>query len=212
MDKAIKIFALVCGITAFIFCLAGGLCFQDDMDRGLAFYFVGMAFFTGPLLIILVFGGIPSAKPAAKMMPKSKGKPKGKPQKQAKQKTKPATGETATVIYVGNLSPEANETVLKTAFSGFGEIKKVQIIKERSGRPKGYGFVEMIGKDKALAAIESLNGEELAGRPLKVNLAKPKGQSQPRGRGGKGRNQNKTQPQKDMGHSDNVTSRPNIFE
>ena len=215
MSKALKIFGVICGIAAFIFCLAGGLAVMDKSVEnsaleGVGFFFIGMAFFAGPAVIILSLGGKPSTKvQATKRVVTSKARPESK----GKPKSTPATGEAATVIYVGNLSPEANETVLKTAFSGFGEIKKVQIIKERSGRPKGFGFVEMLGKDQALAAIEALNGEELAGRPLKVNLAKPKGQGQGQGQGrGRSRNQNQNKEQV-QDHSDNVSSRPpNIFE
>ncbi|MBW8017039.1 MAG: hypothetical protein FVQ82_12710 [Planctomycetes bacterium] len=168
-----------------------------------------MAFFVGPLLIILSLKcGHPTSaatqKPAQKKLqskPVKKSKPApGKAAAKGSAKTE-STGD-VTVIYVGNLSPEANETVLKTAFSGFGEIHKIKIIKDR-GRPKGFGFVEMHGRDQALKAIEAMNGEELAGRELKVNEAKQKPQ---------GRRQRPQKSQKPQTFIDDEPMRPNIFE
>ena len=78
-------------------------------------------------------------------------------------------------IYVGNLSYEVTEEELKEAFEDFGEVETVKIIKDKyTGRSKGFGFVEMSGKAKALSAIDGLNGKELKGRPLTVNEARPR--------------------------------------
>ncbi|MFH1488447.1 MAG: RNA-binding protein [Pseudomonadota bacterium] len=78
-------------------------------------------------------------------------------------------------IYVGNLSYEASEEDIKGAFEAFGKVEIVKVIKDNySGRSKGFGFVEMTNNDEAKAAIEGLDGKELKGRALKVNMAKPR--------------------------------------
>jgi RNA recognition motif-containing protein len=78
-------------------------------------------------------------------------------------------------IYVGNLSNQTAETDLRTAFEGFGEVAKVNIIKDKfSGEPKGFGFVEMPSKEHAQAAIAGLNGRDLNGRSINVNEARPR--------------------------------------
>jgi RNA recognition motif-containing protein len=76
-------------------------------------------------------------------------------------------------IYIGNLSFDTTEDQLRQAFEGFGEVSSVNIIADReTGRPRGFGFVEMSSQDEALAAISGLNGQELNGRTLNVNEAK----------------------------------------
>ena len=78
-------------------------------------------------------------------------------------------------IYIGNMSFDTTEDQLRKAFEGFGEVSTVNIIMDRdSGRPKGFAFVEMATKDEAMAAISGLNGQDLNGRALNVNEAKPK--------------------------------------
>ena len=78
-------------------------------------------------------------------------------------------------IYIGNMSFDTTEDHLRQAFEGYGEVSTVKIIMDRdSGRPKGFGFVEMPGQDEASAAIGGLNGQELNGRELNVNEAKPR--------------------------------------
>jgi RNA recognition motif-containing protein len=78
-------------------------------------------------------------------------------------------------IYIGNMSYDTTEDHLRQAFEGFGEVSTVKIITDRdSGQPKGFAFVEMSGKDEAMAAISGLNGQELNGRALNVNEAKPR--------------------------------------
>jgi len=82
-------------------------------------------------------------------------------------------------IYVGNLSFDTTEDQLRQAFEGFGEVTGVNIITDRdSGRPRGFGFVEMSAQEAATAAIEGLNGQELNGRTLNVNEARPRNDSQ----------------------------------
>jgi len=78
-------------------------------------------------------------------------------------------------IYIGNLPWEATDEELKRAFEAFGEVSRATIIKDKfSGRSKGFGFIEMPDSDKAMKAIESMNGKEFMGRNLKVNEAKPR--------------------------------------
>lgn len=81
-----------------------------------------------------------------------------------------------TNLYVGNLPWSTTETQLKDLFSQYGEVTSANIIEDReTGRSRGFGFVEMEqGSDEA---IETLNGSELDGRSIKVNVAKPKRES-----------------------------------
>jgi RNA recognition motif-containing protein len=83
-------------------------------------------------------------------------------------------------IYVGNLPFSANETTVRELFAQHGTVESVALINDRdTGQPRGFGFVEMPRADAA-RAIQNLNGQDLGGRPLKVNEA----QDKPRGNGG----------------------------
>ena len=78
-------------------------------------------------------------------------------------------------IYVGNLSYDVSETELREAFEAFGEVDSAKIITDRdTGRSKGFGFVEMPDQGNGTSAIDGLNGQELGGRPLRVNEARPR--------------------------------------
>lgn len=78
-------------------------------------------------------------------------------------------------IFVGNLAPEVTEAQLVELFKQFGEVKSVQVARVMfTDASRGFGFVEMPGKRHSLAAIAGLNGKDFAGRPLKVNEARPK--------------------------------------
>jgi len=78
-------------------------------------------------------------------------------------------------IYVGNMSYDTSEDELREAFEAYGEVDSVSIITDRdTGRPKGFGFVEMPNDEEAQAAIDGLNEEEFMGRTLNVNKARPK--------------------------------------
>jgi len=80
-----------------------------------------------------------------------------------------------TKIYVGNLSYHTTEEGLQAAFGPFGTITSATVITDReTGRSRGFGFVEMEGDDQANAAIEAMNGQELDGRQLTVNIARPR--------------------------------------
>ncbi|HEV2493417.1 MAG TPA: RNA-binding protein [Terriglobia bacterium] len=89
-------------------------------------------------------------------------------------------------VFVGNMSFEATETGLRSIFEPFGEITRVQLITDRdTGRPRGFGFVEMSNDEEAGKAIAALNGTQMDGRALNVNEAKPKtAGSAPRSGGG----------------------------
>ncbi len=76
-------------------------------------------------------------------------------------------------LYVGNLPDSATEQDLSDKFSTNGTVKSVQLITDRgTGRSKGFGFIEMASEAKAQAAIDSLNGSDYEGRPMKVNEAR----------------------------------------
>ncbi len=78
-------------------------------------------------------------------------------------------------IYVANLSYDANETDLRHHFEAFGTVDSAKIISDReTGRSRGFGFVEMASQSEAQEAISKLDGQELNGRSLRVNEAKPK--------------------------------------
>lgn len=90
----------------------------------------------------------------------------------------------ATKLYVGNLSYGATNESLEKLFSAHGEVRSVQLITDRdTGRSKGFGFVEMGDSQSATAAINALNGQEVDGRQLTVNEARPR---EDRGGGGGG--------------------------
>jgi len=77
-------------------------------------------------------------------------------------------------IFVGNLSHDATEDDIRDAFSAFGKVTSVSIIRDKfSNEPRGFGFVEMESNAEATAAIAAMNGKELKGRPLNVNEARP---------------------------------------
>jgi RNA recognition motif-containing protein len=76
---------------------------------------------------------------------------------------------------VGSLPWAVNDEGLKQAFSPYGKVVSATVVVDRrSGRSKGFGFVEMENDSEAKAAIEALNGSELNGRNIVVNEAKPK--------------------------------------
>ena len=81
-------------------------------------------------------------------------------------------------IYVGNLSYDATEDDIRQAFEAHGEVSSVSIIMDKmTGRSRGFGFVEMPDKSQAEAAIRTLNLQEIRGRAMTVNEARPKTES-----------------------------------
>ncbi len=88
-------------------------------------------------------------------------------------------------IYVGNLSSDATDQMIKEAFESFGEVTSARVIKDKySGQSRGFGFVEMPRDTQAQTAIKSLNGKELLGKQMSVNEARPR--TDKRGSGGQG--------------------------
>ena len=78
-------------------------------------------------------------------------------------------------LYVGNLSYSVTEDELKQAFAAFGEVTSISIpIDKYSGRPKGFGFIEMATKEQAEAAIAGLNGKPIKERTIMVAEARPR--------------------------------------
>ena len=78
-------------------------------------------------------------------------------------------------IYVGNLPFSINDDGLRTAFEAHGQVATAQIVMDReTGRPRGFGFVEMPNDEEARKAIAAMNGQQLGGRTLVVNEARPK--------------------------------------
>ena len=89
-------------------------------------------------------------------------------------------------IYVGNLPFSATEDQVRQLFSSYGEVLSCSLPTDRdTGRPRGFGFVEMEGAD-AQKAIDALNGTDMGGRTLTVNQAREREDRGPRGGGGGG--------------------------
>ncbi len=83
-------------------------------------------------------------------------------------------------IYVGNLPWSATEEEVRNAFEKYGSVVSVKLIQDRdTGRPRGFGFVEMEDQGSE-EAIEALNGSDFGGRAIKVNEARPRPERQPR--------------------------------
>jgi cold-inducible RNA-binding protein len=79
----------------------------------------------------------------------------------------------STNLYVGNLSFQTSTSQLEGLFADFGEVTSAQVITDRdTGQSRGFGFVEMKTSEQADSAISGLNGREIDGRNLKVNVAK----------------------------------------
>jgi RNA recognition motif-containing protein len=91
-----------------------------------------------------------------------------------------------TKLYVGNLPFNATEDQVRTHFSAHGTVEKVSLVNDReTGRPRGFGFVEMPSAD-ATRAMQALDGKDFGGRPLKVNEAQERDRGAPRGNFGGG--------------------------
>lgn len=87
-------------------------------------------------------------------------------------------------LYVGNLSYDTTNETLGQLFAGHGKVESAEVIMDRmTGRAKGFGFVEMSSDQEAQAAIAALNGQQVDGRAIVVNEARPK---EPRSGGGFG--------------------------
>ncbi|MFN7997576.1 MAG: RNA-binding protein [Bryobacteraceae bacterium] len=94
-------------------------------------------------------------------------------------------------IFVGNLSFDATESKVRSLFEQYGTVDKVNVVTDRdTGRARGFAFVEMSNDGEGDRAIAALNGRDLDGRSLNVNIAKPKEDrgGARGGGGGRGRN------------------------
>nr|AGT16768.1 glycine-rich RNA-binding protein [Saccharum hybrid cultivar R570] len=92
----------------------------------------------------------------------------------------------STKLFVGGLSWGVDDVKLRDAFSSFGEVAEARVITDRdTGRSRGFGFVNYTNSDDANAAISGMDGKEIDGRPVRVNIAndRPTGN---RGGGGYG--------------------------
>ncbi len=88
-------------------------------------------------------------------------------------------------IFVAKLSFDTRESDLQSAFEEYGDVDSVKIIMDRfTGKPKGYGFVEMPNDEEALNAINGLNDSDLDGRTIVVKKAEPRERRDNRGGGG----------------------------
>jgi cold-inducible RNA-binding protein len=90
-------------------------------------------------------------------------------------------------LFVGNLSYNTTENELQDAFSAHGTVVEANLMLDRvTGRPRGFAFVTMSTPEEAQKAIEALHGAQLGGRPLTVNVARPREDRPPGGGGGGG--------------------------
>jgi len=89
-------------------------------------------------------------------------------------------------LFVGNLSFSVTENDLQDAFAAHGTVIEANLMMDRAtGRPRGFAFVTMGSPEEAQKAIDALNGKELAGRPLTVNIARPREERAGGGGGGR---------------------------
>lgn len=90
-------------------------------------------------------------------------------------------------IYVGNLPFSATEDDVRQIFATYGQVESVALIKDKlTGKPRGFGFVEMPNAAEAQAAIQALNGKDYNGRDMVVNPARPREEGQRRSYGDRG--------------------------
>ncbi len=90
-------------------------------------------------------------------------------------------------IFVGNLAFSVTEQDVRELFAPYGVVDRINLITDReTGRPRGFGFVEMADDKAAQEAITGLNGKELAGRALSVNEARQREERRPSGGGPRG--------------------------
>ena len=93
----------------------------------------------------------------------------------------------AVKLFVGGLSFSTSNERLREAFASFGEVQSATVVTDRdTGRSRGFGFVEMATNEEATAAVSRLNGTDLDGRQIKVEIAKPAGSGGGQRRGGGG--------------------------
>src|SRR5208282_5290349 len=94
-------------------------------------------------------------------------------------------------LFVGNLSFQTTESELNELFKPFGQVTRVNLVKDReTGRARGFAFVEMPNDEEAAKAIAGLDGKPIGGRNLKVNEARPKDATRPPRSSGGGSSRN----------------------
>lgn len=90
-------------------------------------------------------------------------------------------------LFVGNLSFQTTENELQDAFAAHGTVMEANLMVDRmTGRPRGFGFVTMSTPEEAQKAIDALNGSQIGGRAITVNIARPREERPPGGGGGGG--------------------------
>src|ERR1700744_3942010 len=90
-------------------------------------------------------------------------------------------------LFVGNLSFNTTENDLQDAFAAFGTVTETNLMMDRmTNRPRGFGFVTMSSAEEAQKAIAGMNGKDVDGRALTVNVARPREERSEGGRGGGG--------------------------
>ena len=91
-------------------------------------------------------------------------------------------------LFVGNLSFDTTENELQDTFAAHGTVTETNLMMDRTtGRPRGFGFVTMSSEEEAQKAIAAMNGAQLDGRALTVNVARPREERPAGGGGGGGR-------------------------
>lgn len=89
--------------------------------------------------------------------------------------------ETKNKLFVGNLPYSVKDESLAEIFSEAGEVTEARVVFDKfSGRSRGYGFVTMVDEESAQKAIEEMNGKEVDGRKITVNISRPKEQKESR--------------------------------
>lgn len=92
----------------------------------------------------------------------------------------------STKLFVGNLDFKIAENDLQVLFASYGTVTETTVVTDRAtGQPRGFGFVTMSSPEEAQKAIEGLNGKELGGRALNVNIARPREERSGGGGGGR---------------------------
>ena len=98
-------------------------------------------------------------------------------------------------LFVGNVSFDVTENDLQDAFAAHGTVVEANLMTDRmTGKPRGFAFVTMSTEEEAQKAIQAMNGTDLGGRALTVNLARPREERSGGGGGGGGRG-----PRRDYG-------------
>ncbi len=93
----------------------------------------------------------------------------------------------STKLFVGNLDFKVTENDLQDAFAAHGSVVEANLVTDRvTGRPRGFGFVTMATPEEAQKAIDALNGKDLGGRAITVNVARPREERSGGGGGGRG--------------------------